>query len=147
MLRFILFFWLLILLPAMSDCAESFNPIPSIPRIRILISEGKSSATINGTGLIVGNLKGQKLFQTSQSAHFQAQGKYLVINQKRLGTSLVYIRSMDGRTQFDGTDYPGRLIVSVDAENDLSIVNEVQVEEYLKSVIGLEMGKDAPSES
>lgn len=110
--------------------------------IRIGLQSKGSSATISGVGLVATDAKGQRL-SLGKTAKVKLSGKSLTVNGKRM-TSPVTVESQ-GNWRFNKTAYSGKALFV--AHKALTVAELVDIEEYLRGVLKMEVSPSWPLEA
>ncbi len=99
--------------------------------IRVLLAEHTKSVTIESiSGLIIEQSPGREA------------GKRITIGPGYIGTRPVRIRSVDGVVSLEGRRYRGTLEIRRSGDSEIRVINELDIEDYLKGVIAEEIPHD-----
>jgi stage II sporulation protein D (peptidoglycan lytic transglycosylase) len=109
--------------------------------IRVVVSQQTESVTLTSSqGIILRTSDGATEPANVRSVTISAStiGSGLLVDGERLRTNLIEVRGRNGEVILNGVTLPGRLIVK--RENDrLLVINELDLEEYVKGVVPAEM--------
>lgn len=119
-------------------------------QMRVLLHEGVESLSIRTSmgGDVIDVQSGQRLLTLQPESRYglQANGKTISMNSNQL-PSLVWIDpTIDGITFVGDRGYRGRLLI-VSNESRLWVVNYVNLQQYLYSVVGSEVSPSWPMEA
>lgn len=116
--------------------------------IRVAVHNGLSSVKINSrTALLIKDEKGRLLSpERASSVHIRPTAHGLKIDQKIMKISAVKVISPENDLEVEGQSYRG-LIEVRKRESGLTVINELDIEDYLKGVVPVEMAQDWPLEA
>lgn len=151
-----LFLWsvlaTLFFLSTHSVFSAGLAPKKKSKEIRILLQDNADQLTlrVDGPFSLWDCAKKSQLLSKRKGTtlQFQAQGGILTIGKKSLDASDVILFPKDGSlTRFNGKKFRGRIRITVDGGSKLDCINVVDLEEYLKSVVGGEISAGWPAEA
>jgi SpoIID/LytB domain protein len=132
-----LFLLVALLLPACTKKVLYHTTDRGVPIARILIAEEQPSITISSYAPITIK-SGSKRFR------LEAQDTIAITTQSRYSFPMEFTTANSIPIAINGTEYPGTITIRNDVE--LSVVNEVDLETYLKGVVPHEIGTRPLSE-
>ena len=80
------------------------------------------------------------------SADLEFDGQQVTVNKADVTEELIYT-SKQGLIKVNNTEYRGNIIINKDKENNLIVINEVDLEDYVASVIAKEMSPGFETEA
>ena len=124
----------------------------SAPDECLIISDsGFVLGTVDSDGFNEGMpLPGYKELNVSLSGRYPViYADDVLISNDFSGTSCImsYSYNDDGFIEYEGSSYRGGFSFIVNSNNTLSVINNINTEEYLYSVVGSEIGASSPSEA
>lgn len=126
------------------------HPSKESQEIRVLLSSYSSDLelSVHGSFSLIGPQ--DKVFlqrKRGASMKFKTKMGKLYLGKKKLGvTSVWVIPTKEGTLRFRGNRYRGKARIFVDKKGKLSLINVLNVEDYLKSVVAGEVSPKWPKE-
>lgn len=118
--------------------------------VRVLLSDDQSElwCISSSRGLVLRDAKTERLFPHAVTCHsltIQGMNDSLVVNGKKLKSQQAWLEPLDGFLAYNGNEYDGRFLLTYE-KNKWFLVNALDVEEYLYSVLKTESWPGWPLE-
>lgn len=122
----------------------------SVTRLDVGLLEGQYSVVaLSPRELAVSDLASGKVlnkFSGKETVSFTCKNRQLCINQKPISAKKIILRADGANITVNGDEYRGEMIL-ICGSGGITVVNRVDLESYVKGVVGTEMSPDWPKEA
>ncbi len=108
-----------------------------------------SVAALSSRGLVISDLASGKIlnkFSGKDTVSFTYKNRQLCINRKPISAQRIILRADGANITVNGDEYRGEIVL-VCGNGGITVVNRVDLESYVKGVVGTEMSPDWPGEA
>lgn len=121
-----------------------------IVRLDVGLLEGQYSvAVMSSRELVISDLAGGKIlhrFSKKDTVSFTYKNRQLCINKNPISAQRVSLRADGATITVNGGEYRGEIVL-ICGSGGITVVNRVDLESYVKGVVGTEMSADWPREA
>lgn len=121
-----------------------------VVQLDVGLLKGQYSVTVlSSRGLVISDLASGKIlnkFSGKDTVSFTYKNRQLCINRKPISAQRIILRADGVNITVNGDEYRGEIVL-VCGSGGITVVNRVDLESYVKGVVGTEMSADWPREA